>query len=135
MIGRSFFFFFFFSLPNQATIQVSGEALTLAYTSKSFQRHLQLHSCFTGTLQALRTAASSNASRKSHSRCGFACTRPHRHPTSASGDAGRAEKKNVAYVAVGDTWCCSQDCINQDQDIIKTRPILYIQGKIPNNKE
>lgn len=51
--------FFFPPLPNQAAIQVSGEALTLAYTSKSFQWHLQLHSCFTGTLQALRTAASS----------------------------------------------------------------------------
>lgn len=52
-------FFFFFFPQNQAAIQVSGEALTLAYTSKSFQWHLQLHSCFTGTLQALRTAASS----------------------------------------------------------------------------
>lgn len=52
-------FFFPPPAPNQAAIQVSGEALTLAYTSKSFQRHLQLHSCFTGTLQALRTAASS----------------------------------------------------------------------------
>lgn len=30
----------------------------LAYTSKSFQWHLQLHSCFTGMLQALHTAAS-----------------------------------------------------------------------------
>lgn len=55
MIGsvvlRVFFSLLFFPFPNQAAIQVSGEALTLAYTSKSFQRHLQLHSCFTGTLQ------------------------------------------------------------------------------------
>lgn len=87
------FFLFFFSFQNQAAIQVSGEALMLAYTSKSFQRHLQLHSCFTGTLQALRTAASSNASRISHSRCAFACTRPQCHPASASGDARRADKK------------------------------------------
>lgn len=47
-----------FFFLNQAAIQVSGEALTLAYTSKSFRWHLQLHSCFTGTLQALHTAAS-----------------------------------------------------------------------------
>lgn len=59
MIGSVVLRGFFSSPPNQAAIQVSGEALTLAYTSKSFQRHLQLHSCFTGTLQALRTAASS----------------------------------------------------------------------------
>lgn len=61
MIGSVVLSFFFFLLPppNQAAIQVSGEALTLAYTSKSFQWHLQLHSCFAGTLQALRTAASS----------------------------------------------------------------------------
>lgn len=43
---------------NQAAIKVSGEALTLAYTGKSFQWHLQLHSGFTGRLQALHTAAS-----------------------------------------------------------------------------
>lgn len=53
MIGSVVDFFL-----NQAAIQVSGEALMLAYTSKSFQWHLQLHSCFTGTLQALHTAAS-----------------------------------------------------------------------------
>lgn len=126
---EGFFFLSFFSFPNQAAIQVSGEALTLAYTSKSFQRHLQLHSCFTGTLQALRTAASSNASRKSHSRCGFACTRPQRHPASASSDAKRAEKKttqNVAQVAAGNNWCCRQDCTNQDQDIIRTRQGLLL---------
>lgn len=116
---------FFFFFPNQAAIQVSGEALTLAYTSKSFQRHLQLHSCFTGTLQALRTAASSNASRKSPSRCGFACTRPQRHPTSANSGAGRAEKKKK--VAVGNNWCCSQEYTYQD--IIKTRPRLFVSKK------
>lgn len=57
MIGSTVLIFFFF-FSNQAAIQVSGEALALAYTSKSFQWHLQLHSCFTGTLLALHTAAS-----------------------------------------------------------------------------
>lgn len=54
MTGSSVLIFF---LPNQAAIQVSGEALVPAYTSKSFQWYLQLHSGFTGTLQALDTAA------------------------------------------------------------------------------
>ncbi len=55
------FYLFIYLFLNQAAIQVSGDSLTLAYTSKSFQWHLQLHSCFTGMLQALHTAAGGKA--------------------------------------------------------------------------